>query len=461
MTLRQRLLVNLENSDVDVDVDNNHSNHSNHSRRNSNLVADENGDVQSRNNTDSNLDVEEGQNRNKNDDDDDDYEEEEGDLSPKTVRVVLKNLEQEAEKRVKDGFNRWNFTFGVANTHLIVYMWAVYPEHFWILYIIEGAFFLSFRFYKLWNKRPLNQALHYLDFCWVTSIACYIFLSIVLFVGGPGNELFSPTFRRQFLELTFGVACGPLLGTLLVTPLSLVFHSNETMASVFLHFFPAMQLYILRWNSSVMREVWPVFWYENFDFLNFWPREGLPGSVLGNSLIYYFCWAVPYMIFQLVIGLDLPRTHRKMKTKEGIPKQPFYDTVYHFNMREGQCVWMGEVLWKRPKEESLRMVETNEFELRDFFAYMTLHFISVVASVVLLAWFCSLSKYSHAAWIYAIFGLVILRGANRYVYYSTQMYTSIVRRQFVSLLGHGAIGSGNDLDVNHIEGDWTYSRLNR
>mmetsp|Transcript_25941 Transcript_25941/g.38848 ORF Transcript_25941/g.38848 Transcript_25941/m.38848 type:complete len:486 (+) Transcript_25941:130-1587(+) len=394
-------------------------------------------------------DVEEGQ------------EEKEERLSPNTVKAVLNNLEREAENRVKDGFNRWNFTFGVANTHFVVYMWAVYPEHFWILYIIEGAFFLSFRFYKLWNKRPLNQALHYLDFCWVTSIACYIFLSIVLFVGGPGNELFSPTFRRQFLELTFGVACGPLLGTLLVTPLSLVFHSNETMASVFLHFFPAMQLYILRWNSSVMREVWPVFWYENFDFLNFWPREGLPGSVLGNSLIYYFCWAVPYMIFQLVIGLDLPRTHRKMKTKEGIPKQPFYDTVYHFNMREGQCVWMGEVLWKRPKEESLRMVETNEFELRDFFAYMTLHFISVVASVVLLAWFCSLSKYSHAAWIYAIFGLVILRGANRYVYYSTQMYTSIVRRQFVSLLGHGAIGSGNDLDVNHIEGDWTYSRLNR
>jgi len=117
-------------------------------------------------------DVEEGQ------------EEKEERLSPNTVKAVLNNLEREAENRVKDGFNRWNFTFGVANTHFVVYMWAVYPD--------------------------------YLDFCWVTRIACYIFLSIVLFlfVGGPGNKLF---------QLPFDV-------------------SFETMTSVFL----------LRWNSSCL-----------------------------------------------------------------------------------------------------------------------------------------------------------------------------------------------------------------
>ncbi len=222
-----------------------------------------------------------------------------------------------------------------------------------------------------------------------------------------------------------------------------------------------------------MKEVWPTFWYGDFDFLNFWPRardgDAFWGSVFGNSLIYYFCWAVPYMIWQLSIGLDLPRTHRKKRHRTtGLPLQPKYDTVYHLNMRDGQCEWMGKLFWGRSKEASVRMAETNEYELRDFFAYMLLHFIGVFASVVLLAWFCSLSKYIHAAWIYGIFLLVILRGANRYVYYGTDMYTSIVRKQFAtllddndraSLIGKSKDGDNNDHDHDHDhdydhEDDW-------
>ncbi len=269
----------------------------------------------------------------------------------------------------------------------------------------------------------------------MTSIACNIFLCIVLFVGGPHGTVFSDVFRQEFFNLAFGVGCGPLFGALLVTPLPLAFHSNETMASVFIHFFPPLQLYILRWDNSVMKEVWPTFWYGDFDFLNFWPRDGFWGSVFGNTLVFYFCWAVPYMIWQLTVGLDLPRTHRKKRHRlTGLPLQPRYDTVYHLNMRDGQCVWIGALFWGRSKEESKRMIETNEYEIRDFFVYMFLHFFGVFASVVLLAWFCSLSRHVHAAWIYGIFLLVILRGANRYVYYGTKMYTSIVRKQFKTLI---------------------------
>jgi len=347
---------------------------------------------------------------------------------------------------------RFNFAFGVANTHFIVYMWAVFPQHFWILYLIEAGFFLSFRFYKLWHKKPLNQALHYLDFCWMTNIACYIFLCIVLFLGGPNNKIFSEIFRQEFFLLAFGVACGPLFGALLVTPLALIFHNTETMASVFIHFFPSMQLYILRWNNTVMKEVWPTFFYDDFEFLNFWPRENFTGSVFGNSLIFYFAWATLYMIWQLCVGLDLPRTHRKSTvntvtirsdgSKEVIrsPRQPKWDTVYHFNMRDGQCIWMGKLLWNRDVETSQRMIETNEYELKDFFAYMLLHFIGVFVSIVLLAWLCSLNKYIHAAWILGIFLIVIVRGSNRYVYYSTEMYSKMIKKKFARFFGEEGEG---------------------
>lgn len=381
------------------------------------------------------------------------------DVSPETVRYVLNKLEGEAQKKVSEGFNPFNFAFGVANTHLIVYMWAVYPQHFWILYLIEAGFFLTFRFLKLMKKKPLNQALHYLDFCWVTNIACFIFLCIVLFVGGH-SILFSELFRQEFFNLAFGVACGPLFGALIVTPLPLLFHSNEIMASVFIHFFPPLQLYILRWNSAVMKEVWPTFWFPDFDFLYFWPRQGFFGSVFGNSLIFYFAWAIPYMIFQLSIGLDLPRQNRRSKDSSGRPKLPKYDTVYHYNMRGGQTEWMGKLFWGRSKEESLQMNETNEYELRDFFMYMFIHFFGVFISIVILAFSCSLSKFTHAAWIFGVFIAVILRGANRYVFYSTEMYAKILRQQFKDLLLEEPMGivnneemlRGNEVDeINEVE----------
>jgi len=73
--------------------------------------------------------------------------------------------------------------------------------------------------------------------------------------------------------------------------------------------------------------------------------------------------------------------------------------------------------------------------------------------------------------------MVIMRGANRYVYYSTLMYASIVRKQLLSLLEHGGEsadaqaarvplishsrysddngnGNGNGNDSG-VEADWT------
>lgn len=337
---------------------------------------------------------------------------------------------------------RFNFAFGVANTHLIVYMWAVFPQHFWLLYLIEAGFFLSFRFYKLWHKKPLNQALHYLDFCWITNIACYVFFCIVLFIGGAGAELFSDVFRQEFFLLAFGISCGPLFGALLVTPLPLVFHNNEIMASLFIHFFPPLQLYILRWNSSVMKEVWPTFWYDDYDFLNFWPKGSFTGSVFGNSLIFYFAWAVPYMIWQLLIGIDLPKEHSRRQHRP-----PKWDTVFHFNMRDGQCIWMGKLFWNRREAESKIMMQNNDYEVKDFFVYMLLHFFGVFISIVLLAWMCSLNKYVHAGWLLTIFLITIARGANRYVYYSTKMYTSLVRKQLKALIqDEGDVKKGGSMD---------------
>jgi hypothetical protein len=370
------------------------------------------------------------------------------DLSPHTVRKVLASLEEAAQQRVKDGLNRFNFAFGVFNSHFIVYMFSVYPQHFWILYLVEVGFFLVYRLWKLSKKKPLNQVLHYLDFCWVTNMVTFSLFCIVLFLGGPTAEMFTDAFRQEFFYLAFGISCGPLMGALLVTPIPLVFHSNEIMSTLLIHFLPPMQMYILRWNSSVMREVWPFFYYPDFEFMNFWPKQSFTNNVFGNSIIFYFSWAVPYSIFQLLIGLDLPRTHRKSTFKNGAPKPPKYDTVYHFNMRNGQAIWQGKLFWKRSKEESQRMIDTNEFPLKDYFAYLLLHFIGVAASIIILAYACSFSKYVHGALMTALFIMVIWRGANRYVYYSTEMYAALVKKKYA-----GSLRDLEDLSPEQLNND--------
>jgi len=54
------------------------------------------------------------------------------------VRKVLEEVENAAKKRVKGGFSELNFTLGVFNCFIITYMFAAFPQHLWIVYIIEG-----------------------------------------------------------------------------------------------------------------------------------------------------------------------------------------------------------------------------------------------------------------------------------------------------------------------------------
>ncbi|CAD7930962.1 unnamed protein product [Amoebophrya sp. A25] len=55
------------------------------------------------------------------------------------IAKCLEIVEKTAEKRKKDGFNDQTFAIGVLNTLLVTYIFARYPQHFWILYIAEGS----------------------------------------------------------------------------------------------------------------------------------------------------------------------------------------------------------------------------------------------------------------------------------------------------------------------------------
>ena len=85
----------------------------------------------------------------------------------KTIRRVLERIELVSLKRMDEGLNEFNFSVGVFNCFFIAYMFGAHPEHLWLIYLVQGAYFIPRKFANMWNAKPLNEALYYLDFWYV------------------------------------------------------------------------------------------------------------------------------------------------------------------------------------------------------------------------------------------------------------------------------------------------------
>jgi hypothetical protein len=136
-------------------------------------------------------------------------------------------------------------------------------------------------------------------------------------------------------------------------------------------------------------------------------------------------WWIPYVCFMILIGIDLPRK----TTHKGGQNDPKWDTVFHSTMRGGVCITLGN-LRGRSMKESLKNMEENDFDLIDFFIYMAFHMIASVSAIYLIGYPCFTSQKFHFFMLSFIAGIAVTRGANRYTYYTTKVYSKSLRKQF-------------------------------
>jgi hypothetical protein len=201
------------------------------------------------------------------------------------------------------------------------------------------------------------------------------------------------------------------------------------MTSVFIHFYPPLLFYILRWNADEVLAAWPNMFHLDHD-IEFFSSNAFVGTVFGNTIIAYLMWYIPYCIWIFSVGLDLPRQTRQKTGADGKPRSAKFDTVFHTNHRKGNCIAIGKLFWGRPVEESKKQIANNDFELRDLVAYMILHFIAAVTSILILAYPSYLSKYAHGTFLVILLIITTWRGAQRYTYYSTEMYSRLIKSKF-------------------------------
>lgn len=153
-------------------------------------------------------------------------------------------------------------------------------------------------------------------------------------------------------------------------------------------------------------------------------------SVVGNAVVLYLLWWIPYVCFMLLIGLDLPK---KFKF-DGTPNNPKWDTVFHSTMRQGACILIGRTFRGRPKKESLKQMDENDFDLIDFFIYMAFHMIAALSAFYIIGYPCFHSQNFHLFMLIFVAWLAVTRGASRYTYYTTKMYSRALRKQFSAIL---------------------------
>ena len=268
--------------------------------------------------------------------------------------------------------------------------------------------------------------------------------------------------RKAAFSALVGVGAGGITGANIILDfIALVFHDINSMTAVFIHMvsfsvasdgsnvfadtglihrswsqlprnkMPAIVLYTFLWHGDDIAEAWPdVFDLSYIGSLTYF-EGGWSGSIFGCSAILYLTWWTCYVSFMLLIGLDLPKKTRR----DGVtPSEPRWDTVFHSTMRGGACVALGWTFRGRSREESLRMMEENAFDLIDFFIYMALHAAGAVTATAVIGYGCFSSQMFHRLTIALVVVLGVVRGAKRYTYYACGMYSRALQKEFESVL---------------------------
>ena len=174
-----------------------------------------------------------------------------------TVRRIIDHIEVVSLKRSAEGFNKVNFSIGVLNCFFICWILGAYPEHIWLVYLIESFYMIPRKFYNMWRAKPLNQALYYLDFCWFTNFITMATLTYIVISGIFGLEL-NAGFREVMFKCAMGVFCGVLACANIALPfVACLFHDVNTMTGLFIHLMPPVVMYTFVWHHDKIVEAWP------------------------------------------------------------------------------------------------------------------------------------------------------------------------------------------------------------
>ncbi|KAI8097115.1 uncharacterized protein BX664DRAFT_325597 [Halteromyces radiatus] len=182
-----------------------------------------------------------------------------------------------------------SFVVGVGNACITPALTARVPQWIPLYYTIQSLYLLSLRFvvykYRRW---------HYFifDLCYFVNVLVLFYLWVF-----PGST--------YLFYATYTLTSGPVAWAIVTWRNSLVFHSLDKVTSVFIHIFPALVTYVIRWLPELHPDTPAGTLYRDQHF------PALKASLSGNivmsfkdcmvsSTMAYLIWQALYFVFIMV-----------------------------------------------------------------------------------------------------------------------------------------------------------------
>ncbi|GMH35966.1 hypothetical protein BSKO_03834 [Bryopsis sp. KO-2023] len=257
------------------------------------------------------------------------------------------------------------FVLGFVHIWSSAYWLGRFPERLHRLFCVKAIILFSLRWF-LWKRQKMHYYLF--DFCYFANVLLLISLAVF-----PSSTM--------LLKICFAFNSGPLAWSIVAFRNSLVYHSLDKVTSLFLHYYPMLVSWTLRWHPDA--DLVPATSGPDSNV------EGAFDLVLQLVVIpfgVYMLWAVLYYLKIFVIS-------SKRIQDRG------YDTLYGYMMSNKKSAFSRFVLGYPKKWQPL--------------VYMSTHALLVCVTMILgVIWWKSFEL--HTLFMTTVILISVWNGANYY-----------------------------------------------
>ncbi|KAG0165067.1 hypothetical protein DFQ28_009092 [Apophysomyces sp. BC1034] len=310
----------------------------------------------------------------------------------KHYQAIVARMNRDAKTvRLRD---KISFVFGVTNACVAPALALRLPSWIPLYYSVQLVHLLTLRSIIYRSKRW-----HYFifDMCYFVNVMMMLFLWAF-----PGSSM--------LFVATYCLTNGPVAWAIVTWRNSLVFHSLDKVTSVFIHIFPPLVCYVIRWmpeimSDSLFTDTSSLTTYRNTRFPALKELDVLSfRDAMLYSTVAYCIWQALYFVFIIV--------RRREKVESGLRL-----TSYSWLLNDNHG--------KRGLIQQAAFVFGEKYKLRMF---MLLQLIYNVATTI-PTYFLYKHFWLHTFFLTAMFAASVWNGANYYIEVFSRRYIREIEQQ--------------------------------
>ncbi|KAI8075055.1 hypothetical protein BC940DRAFT_287319 [Gongronella butleri] len=296
-----------------------------------------------------------------------------------------------------------SFVVGVGNACVTPALTARQPAWIPTFYTVQSLYLLSLRFF-IYKSRGWHYFIF--DLCYFVNAMTLLFVWLF------------PHSRALFLA-TYTLTTGPVAWAIITWRNSLVFHSLDKVTSVFIHIFPALVTYVIRWLPEIHPDTAAGQLVRDARFPALVDASMTFKETMVLSTAAYLVWQTLYYIFIMV--------RRREKVESGLRV-----TSYSWLLND-----------KAAKKSLLQRVAYAFGPQYKAYMFMLIQLIyNILTSIP--TYFLFKSFALHSAFLCVMFAASVWNGANYYIDVFSRRYQVDMEQAFAKINAESAANGHSD-----------------